>query len=156
MTHWITLTELTFIIHARRPLSESPAAEEPSPEMRWDWDALCAMPMVGDVNLFLKESPEDEFFEAEAEIMIAGECCAETAPQVYALRQTYLHVSAVLFVSCIQSDDDISAASTLSFWAYPLHLPSCRVLTEDVHAYELASRVLSGLVLIAIVRHSRR
>lgn len=63
--------KLTFIIHARRPLSESPAAEEPSPEMRWDWDALCAMPMVGDVNLFLKESPEDEFFEAEAEIMIA-------------------------------------------------------------------------------------
>lgn len=71
--------KLTFIIHARRPLSESPAAEEPSPEMRWDWDALCAMPMVGDVNLFLKESPEDEFFEAEAEIMIAALCYSSRA-----------------------------------------------------------------------------
>ncbi|EED85754.1 predicted protein [Postia placenta Mad-698-R] len=53
--------KLTFIIHS----------QEPSPEMKWDWDALRAMPMVGDVNLFLKESPEDEYFEAEAEIMIA-------------------------------------------------------------------------------------
>jgi hypothetical protein len=28
--------------------------------------------MIGDVNLFLKGSPEDEDFEVEAEIMIAG------------------------------------------------------------------------------------
>lgn len=29
--------------------------------------------MVGDVNLFLKGNPSDEDFEAEVEIMIAGE-----------------------------------------------------------------------------------
>lgn len=30
------------------------------------------MPMIGDVNLFFKGSPQDDDFEVEAEIMIAG------------------------------------------------------------------------------------
>lgn len=32
-----------------------------------------ALPMVGDVNIFLNGIPGDQDFEAEAEIMIAGE-----------------------------------------------------------------------------------
>jgi GNAT superfamily N-acetyltransferase len=36
--------------------------------------SVLALPMVGDVNLFLKGNPSDEDFEAEAEIMIAGLC----------------------------------------------------------------------------------
>lgn len=33
---------------------------------------VAKLPMIGDANLFLKGSPEDEDFEVEAEIMIAG------------------------------------------------------------------------------------
>lgn len=52
---------MTFIILAR---------EEAGAELG-DED-IAELPMVGDVNLFLKGSPEDEDFEVEAEIMIAG------------------------------------------------------------------------------------
>lgn len=41
-------------------------------------EALRALPMAGDVNLFFKGKQEDEDFEVEVEIMIAGwRCCAE-------------------------------------------------------------------------------
>jgi len=53
--------ELTFIILARTSGGELATSEIPS------------LPMVGDVNIFLKGTPGDEEFEAEAEIMIAGE-----------------------------------------------------------------------------------
>jgi hypothetical protein len=55
-------SELTFIIHARDPASHLPLSQE----------ALLGLPMVGDVNLFLKGSLHDEDFEVEVEIMIAG------------------------------------------------------------------------------------
>lgn len=38
------------------------------------------LPMVGDVNLFLKGHPEDEDFEAEVEVMIAGMLHATLCP----------------------------------------------------------------------------
>ena len=56
--------ELTFIICVR-PNSSSNI--DPTPKVE---DLI----MVGDVNLFLKGAPDDEDFEAEAEIMIAGVC----------------------------------------------------------------------------------
>ncbi|KAI0820611.1 acyl-CoA N-acyltransferase [Trametes gibbosa] len=34
-------------------------------------ESLCALPMIGDVNLFLKGAPDEADFEVEAEIMIA-------------------------------------------------------------------------------------
>jgi hypothetical protein len=49
------LTELTFIILARE-----------------NDEDLSANRMVGDINLFLKGRSEDDEFEAEVEIMIAG------------------------------------------------------------------------------------
>jgi len=54
--------KLTFIVLARNgvPLPDEPSLQD-----------LRALPMVGDVNLFLKGSPEDEDFEVEAEVMIA-------------------------------------------------------------------------------------
>lgn len=33
---------------------------------------IASLPMVGDVNIFLKGDPDDEDFEAEVGIMIAG------------------------------------------------------------------------------------
>jgi len=54
-------SELTFIILART-LGGKLATSE-----------IQALPMVGDVNIFLKGTPGDQEFEAEAEIMIAGE-----------------------------------------------------------------------------------
>jgi hypothetical protein len=57
-----TPSELTFIIHARDPASYLPLSQE----------ALLGLPMVGDVNFFLKGSLHDEDFEVEVEIMIAG------------------------------------------------------------------------------------
>ncbi|OBZ79628.1 N-acetyltransferase 9 [Grifola frondosa] len=53
---------LTFIILA------APAS---GPALAWTPDLLRDLPMIGDVNLFLKGSPLDEDFEAEVEIMIA-------------------------------------------------------------------------------------
>jgi RimJ/RimL family protein N-acetyltransferase len=61
---------LTFIIHAHDP------AAPPT----LDAASILALPMVGDVNLFLKGEVMDEDFEVEVEIMIAGE---------YALRCIY-------------------------------------------------------------------
>ena len=55
----IMCPELTFIICA-------PEGSGPSPERR------SSLTMIGDVNLFLKGSPEDPEFEVEVEIMIAG------------------------------------------------------------------------------------
>ena len=53
--------ELTFIILARTSDGELANGDIP------------ALPMVGDVNIFLNGIPGDQDFEAEAEIMIAGE-----------------------------------------------------------------------------------
>jgi len=38
-----------------------------------------ALPMIGDVNLFFKNSREDPEFEVECEVMIAGRCSAAHA-----------------------------------------------------------------------------
>ena len=60
-------TELTFIILANEtPMSSKGTTED------IDTDWLNKLPMVGDVNLFLKGDPSDDDFEAEVEIMIAG------------------------------------------------------------------------------------
>ncbi|CCM02707.1 uncharacterized protein FIBRA_04813 [Fibroporia radiculosa] len=64
--------ELTFIILARPRDADDPSA--PSTLTHADGDDnldIHSLPMVGDVNLFLKGTPEDEDFEAEAEVMIA-------------------------------------------------------------------------------------
>ncbi|TFY68859.1 hypothetical protein EVG20_g3379 [Dentipellis fragilis] len=55
--------KLTFIILAR-PETDAPAST-PTPAQ------IAALPMVGDVNLFLKGAPADDDFEAEVEVMIA-------------------------------------------------------------------------------------
>ena len=39
--------------------------------------------MVGDVNIFLKGTPGDQDFEAEAEIMIAGEPIQSLSRNIY-------------------------------------------------------------------------
>ena len=59
--------ELTFIILANEPRL---SAKDTAGRVDIDW--LKSLPMVGDVNLFLKGDPSDEDFEAEVEIMIAG------------------------------------------------------------------------------------
>ncbi|KZV75300.1 hypothetical protein PENSPDRAFT_624732 [Peniophora sp. CONT] len=53
--------KLTFIILARLPADEGELTDE----------ALRALPMAGDVNLFFKGKEGDEDFEVEVEIMIA-------------------------------------------------------------------------------------
>ncbi|EIN03469.1 acyl-CoA N-acyltransferase [Punctularia strigosozonata HHB-11173 SS5] len=56
--------KLTFIILAREPAA--PNSDAPSV------DEIKAMPMIGDVNLFLNGDPaDDDEYEAEVEIMIA-------------------------------------------------------------------------------------
>ncbi|KAA1476303.1 hypothetical protein DENSPDRAFT_843215, partial [Dentipellis sp. KUC8613] len=55
--------ELTFIILARPAPSTSPSTPTPA--------EIASLPMVGDVNLFLKGAPADDDFEAELEVMIA-------------------------------------------------------------------------------------
>ncbi len=59
------LLELTFIILAR-PLEPMPSEVELTNE------DIKALPMIGDVNLFFKNSREDPEFEVECEVMIAG------------------------------------------------------------------------------------
>jgi hypothetical protein len=54
-------SELTFIILARTSDGELATSDIPT------------LPMIGDVNIFLNGTPGDQDFEAEAEIMIAGE-----------------------------------------------------------------------------------
>jgi hypothetical protein len=56
-------TELTFIILARDPQDDRDPLSV---------NTIMKLPMIGDVNLFLKGDPADEDFEAEVEIMIAG------------------------------------------------------------------------------------
>jgi hypothetical protein len=78
-------TEVTFIILACRP----PATTRSAADELADEEDIAKLPMVGDVNLFLKGTPphlreslaitlnatreEPEEFEAELEIMIAGQ-----------------------------------------------------------------------------------
>ena len=62
------LLELTFIILAR-PLEPIPSEVEPTNE------EIKALPMIGDVNLFLNNPRDDPEFEVECEVMIAGPCC---------------------------------------------------------------------------------
>jgi hypothetical protein len=58
--------ELTFIILARSNMDENVTP-----------DTIGALQMVGDVNLFFKGSKEDDDFEVEAEVMVAGVCCGQ-------------------------------------------------------------------------------
>jgi hypothetical protein len=75
---------LTFIILARSPSADAESCAKPHVSDEVD---ISTLPMVGDVNLFLKGTPphlrtgiiprnpaeeEEEEFEAELEIMIAG------------------------------------------------------------------------------------
>lgn len=55
--------KLTFIVLARPPHA--------APDDALTDDDIRALPMIGDVNLFLKGSPQDDDFEAEVEVMIA-------------------------------------------------------------------------------------
>lgn len=57
--------ELTFIVLDGTPLASAEGTTI-SPE------SLRGLPMIGDVNLFLKGTPDEEEFEVEAEIMVAG------------------------------------------------------------------------------------
>ncbi len=69
-------TELTFIILARTDVTtDIRNCDEwsPSDESMPSREEIDSFPMIGDVNLFLKGMPSDEDFEAEVEIMIAGE-----------------------------------------------------------------------------------
>ena len=61
------LLELTFIILAR-PLEPIPSEVELTNEN------IKALPVIGDVNLFLKNPRDDPEFEVESEVMIAGPC----------------------------------------------------------------------------------
>jgi hypothetical protein len=65
-TYDASTVELTFIILART--SEGELATDDIP----------TLPMIGDVNIFLKGTPGDLDFESEAEIMIAGELTLRT------------------------------------------------------------------------------
>jgi hypothetical protein len=75
----LTTTELTFIILAR-PLEPTPTNLELTNE------DIRALPMIGDVNLFFKNSREGPEFEVECEVMIAGSCSAW--PDFYVSRLT--------------------------------------------------------------------
>ena len=66
------LVELTFIVLAR-PLEPTLSGVEITNE------DIRALPMIGDVNLFFKNSRQDPEFEVECEVMIAGQCSAARA-----------------------------------------------------------------------------
>lgn len=66
------LVELTFIVLAR-PLEPTPSGVEITNE------DIRVLPMIGDVNLFFKNSRQDPEFEVECEVMIAGQCSAARA-----------------------------------------------------------------------------
>ena len=68
-TFFSYLVELTFIVLART-LEPTPSGVEITNE------DIIALPMIGDVNLFFKNSREDPEFEVECEVMIAGRCSA--------------------------------------------------------------------------------
>jgi hypothetical protein len=61
---WFVLLELTFIVLAR-PLEPPPSDAELTNE------DIKALPMIGDVNLFFKNSREDPEFEVECEVTSA-------------------------------------------------------------------------------------
>ena len=63
--------ELTFIVLAR-PLDHSFPDVDNDPESQLSNDDIKALPMIGDVNLFLKHQRDDPEFEVECEVMIAG------------------------------------------------------------------------------------
>lgn len=67
----LTFTELTFIVLARTSEASDPGS-------------ISLLPMIGDVNLFLKDSETEQGDrkEAEVEIMIAGRQCSR-APLSY-------------------------------------------------------------------------
>jgi len=68
-------TELTFIILAAPSLNRSGDLDRNSSDgADIQWEAVRALPMAGDVNLFMKGSRDEDDFEAEVEIMIAGAC----------------------------------------------------------------------------------
>ncbi|KAH9855741.1 acyl-CoA N-acyltransferase [Lenzites betulinus] len=56
--------KLTFILLDGTPFASADGASVTA-------ESLHALPMIGDVNLFLKGAPDEDDFEAEAEIMIA-------------------------------------------------------------------------------------
>jgi len=56
------ISEVTFIVLTRLPRDESSLSD----------NELKALPMVGDFNLFFKGRLDDEEFEVEVEVMIAG------------------------------------------------------------------------------------
>lgn len=65
-------TELTFIILAAPSLNRSGDLDRNSSDgADIQWEAVRALPMAGDVNLFMKGSRDEDDFEAEVEIMIA-------------------------------------------------------------------------------------
>jgi hypothetical protein len=65
---------LTFIVLART------ATDEESDPLGITKDEIDSLPMIGDVNIFLKESSDGEYeAEAEVEVMIAGLSLKELA-----------------------------------------------------------------------------
>ena len=83
---WFILLELTFIVLAR-PL------EPPPPDAELTNEDIKALPMIGDVNLFLKNPREDPEFEVECEVMIAGQCSTLILHSRPALTSRKLHIS---------------------------------------------------------------
>ena len=63
--------ELTFIVLAR-PLERSIPDDSDDSKSQLTDDDIKALPMIGDVNLFLKHQRDDPDFEVECEVMIAG------------------------------------------------------------------------------------
>ncbi|KAH9947058.1 acyl-CoA N-acyltransferase [Amylocystis lapponica] len=76
--------KLTFIILARSDDRDSTSAIS---------GFHSALPMIGDVNLFLKGSPAEDDFEAEAEVMIAGALSCSQSNDV-----VYMHLVAVVYL----------------------------------------------------------
>ncbi|EPS95687.1 hypothetical protein FOMPIDRAFT_1131879 [Fomitopsis schrenkii] len=92
--------KLTFIVLANEARL---SADDATDSTESDW--LKTLPMVGDVNLFLKGNPSDEDFEAEVEIMIA-----EPAYRRRGLAHTVLQ----LFLSYATSAAKASATTNLA------------------------------------------
>ena len=66
------LLELTLIALARSP--------EPAPsDAELTNEDIEALPMIGDVDLFFKNSREDPEFEVECEVMIDGRCSSPSS-----------------------------------------------------------------------------
>lgn len=68
----MTLTELTFIILVRPHLISEGSKNDHIEDVIPSEEEISTYQMVGDVNLFLKGSPEEGDEEVEAEVMIAG------------------------------------------------------------------------------------